>query len=162
MTNKILIGVLLFSLSSCDINRENKKELSIIEVEKTSLNKYQEIDVKEYIIKMEVKDSFVCFFYSSSCVYCEKLILNIINPYIKETGNLIYGIDVYKEENYKDLGLIEKYQEIENDYFFNENGVISISRPVTQVVFEGEIITYQIGYTIKVKTMLNECIKKGM
>ena len=50
MTNKIIIlGVLLFSLGSCYINQKENIEVSIIEVEKTSLNKYQEDILKGHI-----------------------------------------------------------------------------------------------------------------
>ena len=158
MAKKIIILVVsLFSLVSCkEYNYLNRFEgiTPYIEVEKTSIKDYYIISVNDYITKFESKESFVCFFYSSSCPYCIKLINNIIKPYINDTGNKIYGVDVYDDNNYKELSKIEKYQPLGNDYFSAENSTISISRPVVQIIEYGIIIDYVKGYSIKVEEML--------
>lgn len=163
MTKKIIIlAVSLLSLVSCKKNIfVNKYEglIPYIEVEKTTLEVFEDIDVKEYILKLNDKESFICFFYSSTCNYCNKLINNIINPYVKDTQNAVYGLDVYKDSNYQLLEDILKYQPQNNDYFHIENSIISISRPVIQIIDEGVIIDYEKGYSINSKRIIESYIK---
>ena len=158
----IILAVSLFSLNHCNnIEIKDKYEglIPYIEVEKTSLKEYKNINIDEYILKFENRESFVCFFYSTSCSYCHKLIENVINPYIKETNNLIYGLDVYEDSNYERIEEIEHYQPIQNDYFSAKNSSVSISRPITQVNQNGKVIDYEKGYTIKVNKLLKAYIK---
>lgn len=162
MTRRIIIlVVLLLNLVSCKIEKiKDYKNLDpYIEVEKTNKEVFKEIDIEEYIFKLESKDSFICFFYSSSCLYCNKLIENIINPYIKKTNNIIFGIDVYNEKNYNFIDQIEQYQPKENDYFYREKEGILIIRPITQIIEKGKIIEYERGYSKQVLDMILGYIK---
>ncbi len=158
MIKKIILHVvLLFSLISCYFEKsiDYKKLKPYIEVDKTNKEVFENININEYISLLEKKKNFICFFYSSTCPYCEKLVENLINPYIKKSKNLVYGVDVYSEENYKDLEIIEKYQPDENDYFYYKNGAISIIRPLTKIVENGKIIAYEKGYSYRVLDMIN-------
>jgi hypothetical protein len=162
MTKRIIIlVVLLLSLVSCKIEKlKDYKNLDpYIEVEKTNKEVFKEIDIEEYIFKLESEDSFICFFYSSSCLYCNKLIENIINPYIKKTNNIIFGIDVYNEKNYNLLDKIEQYQPNENDYFYREKEGFLIIRPITQIIEKGKIVEYERGYSKQVLDMIVGYIK---
>lgn len=162
MTNKIIILVVsLLSLVSCkiEVTKKYQKLVPYIEVEKTKEEVFKNINIDDYIFKFESKDSFICFFYSSSCSYCSKLIDNIINPYIKSTNNTIYGINVYNEENYTLLSKIECYQPERNDYFYSENDSILIMRPLTQIIENGVIIEYEKGYSKQVLYMIEGYIK---
>lgn len=162
MTKKIIIlAVLLLNLVSCykEVKKDYKNLVPYIEVEKTKEEVFKNITIKDYINKLESKQSFVCFFYSLSCPYCEKLINNLINPYVSKTNNTIYGIDIYDEENYCQLNKIEYYQPNGNDYFFNENNAISITRPITQIIEKGIIIEYEKGYSLLVIDMIKAYIK---
>lgn len=162
MTNKIIILVVsLLSLVSCkiEVKKDYRQLVPYIEVEKTKEEVFKNINIDDYIFKFESKDSFICFFYSSSCLYCSKLIENIINPYVKSTNNTIYGIDVYSEKNYHLLNKIECYQPKNNDYFYNENEGILIIRPITQIIENGLIIEYEKGYSRQVLYMIEGYIK---
>ena len=163
MTKKIIIlAVSLLSLVSCKIEIIKNKYEGVnpyIEVEKTSLNKYKDINVEDYILKFENKESFICFFYSSNCSYCHKLIENIINPYIEDTNNLVYGLDVYERNNYSLIDKIERFQPSSNDYFYAKNSNISISRPVLQVIDNGVVIDYEKGYSLNCLKLLKAYVK---
>ena len=158
----IILAVSLFILNHCN-NLEIKDKygelIPYIEVDKTFLKEFKNINIDEYILKFEKKESFVCFFYSSSCTYCHKLIENIINPYIKQTNNIIFGLDVYEDSNYERLNEIENYQPPDNDYFFMKNSTIFISRPITQIIEKAIVIDYEKGYTSRVNQMLKAYIK---
>ena len=164
MTKRIIVlVVLLFCLVNCsNVIKVNKyDELTpYIEVEKTTLKEFKEIEIEEYIFKFENKESFICFFYSLDCSYCHKLINNIINPYIQESKNIIYGLNVYKENNYKKIDQIQKYQPIANNYFSAKNSTVLISRPVIQIINDGIVIDYEVGYSINCKNLIEAYIIK--
>ena len=160
----MILPVKLFSLVSCKSFIEvNKYDglIPYIEVEKTTLKEYKEINVEDYISKFESKEGFICFFYSLDCSYCHKLINNVINPYIKESKNIVYGLNVYKGNNYQELYKIEKYQPISNTYFSAKNSSISIIRPVLQIIDNGNVVAYEKGYNNKNKLMLEAYIKRS-
>lgn len=162
--NRLLFSsiILVYLLSNCSNNsfKDYDSISPYIEVEKINGDYHFKDDgISVYINLMEEKKTFICLLYSSSCSYCEKEIENIIVPYVNETSNYIYGLDVYKNENYNLLNEIGVYQPSSNNYFHLDDQ-ISISRPTLQIVENGTIIAYEVGYSYRVRKMLDAYIIK--
>lgn len=155
--------LMLFTISSCGIfmnygeNDPNKYEDKIpyIYTEKVDGGKINNISVDEYAIKMDRKDTFICFYHTSSCSACKGAMERYISPYVKETNNVIYSIDVYSEENVNNLEKLKSYQPIDSTYVRqDEAGRWIVSRPLIQIVYEGEVIVYEKGLSINLIYML--------
>ena len=160
LLNSSIILVCLLSNCSNYLMDDYSSINPYIKVEKVNdLYKLKECNVSTYIKMMEEGKSFICLLYSSSCSYCEKEIENILIPYIEETSNCIYGLDVFYEDNYFLLRNIEKYQPLDNSYFHNQEE-ITVSRPTLQVINNGEVICYEVGYSYSSRRMLDSYILK--
>lgn len=157
---KQLILVVVVLLSSCSLSNEKIENFEpYINVEKTNDIEIVDINIDEYCSIFENKIDAICLLYSSSCSYCQKTIDDLLIPYIRNTKNKIYGLNVYEENNYKNLNLIKNYQPVNNDYYHSENE-IRISRPVLQIIYKGEVIQYKKGYSYTCIEMLEKYIKK--
>ena len=67
---------------------------------------------------------------------------------------------MYKENNYKKIDQIQKYQPIANNYFSAKNSTVLISRPVLQIINDGIVIDYEGGYSINCKNLIEAYIIK--
>ena len=57
-------------------------------------------------------------------------------------------IDVYSDINLNNLEKLRSYQPKDSTYVRkNEDGVMVVSRPLIQIVYEGQVIAYEKGLT---------------
>ena len=161
---------LLFSLtlvlfaSSCnftidygeDVSNNYENLVPYINVEKIEENKYFDINVDEYAIKMDASDTFICLFYTANCSACKAAKEKYIIPYIEETKNKVYAIDVYSDVNLNNLEKLQSYQPEDSSYVRkNEEGVMVVSRPLIQTTNEGQVIAYEKGLTKNIRYILD-------
>lgn len=156
MKNKIFILLLMiFCLSSCSNSSSNITSTSndyssitpYIQVERNEEKTFKEINVNEYVSKMENKDSFIMFFYMTTCSGCNLAKQNLLIPYMQETSIMIYAMDIKSDENYPSLSLMQQYQILDNSYYyFHEDGTVGMKTPTICVICEGITVNYHLGY----------------
>lgn len=150
-----IISSCLF-ISSCSFSFDYGENVSnnyenitpYINIEKTIETKYYDINIDEYALKMESNDTFICLFYTANCSACKGAKEKYLTPYIEETKNKIFTIDVYSDINLNNLEKLRSYQPKDSTYVRkNEDGVMVVSRPLIQIVYEGQVIAYEKGLT---------------
>ncbi len=161
MKNKIFIILLMiFCLSSCgNINESeiitsssaSKDYSSItpyIEVERNEEKTFKDINVNQYVNKMENKDSFIMFFYMTTCGGCNSAKEKLLIPYMEETSIMIYAMDIKSDENYEYLYLMQQYQILDNSYYyFRDNGKVGMKTPTICIINKGVTVDYHLGYS---------------
>ena len=158
-----ILFLFLFFLTSCN-NQINYGEdvpnnyLNVtpnIQVEKTNEEDFTYINVDEYKLKIEANDSFICLFFTSSCRACKGAKEKYLLPYLLETGNKIYALDVYNDFNYPKLLELKECQGEDSPYIhYNQNNQLVVSRPTVQIIKEGKVVVYEMGLTKNILYML--------
>lgn len=159
MKNKLLLCFLiLFSLTSCSSTSSSSSSSSVenkysnivpyIEVERNEEKTFKEIDVDEYVTKVTNKDSFIMYFYMSTCSHCASAKKELLIPYMEETSTMIYAMDIRSEVNYSKLILMKDYQILDDQYYrVKEDNTVGMSTPTICIVREGMTIAYEKGYS---------------
>jgi predicted bacteriocin transport accessory protein len=157
MKNKIFIILLMiFCLTSCSNNDSQITSSSndyssitpYIQVERNEEKTFKEINVNEYISKMENKDSFIMFFYMTTCGACNSAKEKLLIPYMQETSIMIYAMDIKSEENYGNLALMQQYQILDNTYYYlKDDGTPGMKTPTICIIDQGVTINKHLGYS---------------
>ena len=91
---KIFIYLILpfvFLLNSCGSAMISKFEIETKEGIKEPINILRE----DYDLMISEKSSFILYIASSTCSSCKKFSTTVLNPYIENTGAVIYRIETY-------------------------------------------------------------------
>lgn len=159
MKNKLLLCFLiLFSLTSCSSSISSNSPISVenkysgkvpyIEVERNEEKTFKEINVDQYLTKVTNKDSFVMYFYMSTCSHCESAKRELLIPYMEETSIMIYAMDIKSETNSSKLILMKDYQILDEQYYrVKEDNSVGMSTPTICIVNEGMTLAYERGYS---------------
>ena len=80
-------------------------------------------------------------------------------PYIEQTKNEIYYLDVYDDFNRPYLSTIKDLQPSESDYiYYNSNNELVVKRPLLQIISNREVIVYEMGVSKNLTYMLESYI----
>ena len=145
--SSILCFFTVFSLVSCNrVNYEIPDHKVIIE--KNEDEKWTESTLSNIVEKIKNKDTFLSFLYSESCSYCQKIEEESIPYILKNKKFKLYAAKVDKDSvTQEEIKEFKNYIKEKIDFFSTKDGFISIKRPITLLIENGNIVRYEIGYT---------------
>lgn len=138
-----LIFGLVFGMQGI-INGVEKIKANIENKEKSEKTLYTKVTMGEVETKLDNGEDFVLFIGAHDCAYCE-LFKDVVNKYVKASGNMIYYIDIHdSSDSTIDSKVLVSWsqmlQEIDTREFDG-----SLSTPTTVVVRGGEFADAKSG-----------------
>jgi hypothetical protein len=166
MKKRFCLLLLIYLLTSCASSQvtssyTSEKYTSItpyIEVENNSSHQFTELNVQQVKEKFEAQDTFILYYYSTTCSYCAKAKEEILIPYMETYEKMIYALNAYEESNYAQLDQLIPYQG-EVSYLYYQNDQLILVRPLVQIIENGVIIAQEKGiYGTNISDMLKAYI----
>ena len=158
----LILSTLLFtSCVNYNENVSNKYEgktpyLNVSKVENIDLTS---ISSQKYIELFNNGTTFICLLGTDGCSACKASKEHYLLPYIEQTKNEIYYLDVYDDFNRPYLSAIKDLQPSESDYiYYNSNNELVVKRPLLQIISNREVIVYEMGVSKNLTYMLESYI----
>lgn len=124
----------------CDIS--DQADMSGYETMKDADHRFVSIQMNDFLIKMENKESGIFYFGYESCPWCKEAV-PIMNEVAKEQSLNIYYID--KKAETSDEATVGKVEEVLSDILTEMDGKPHLYVPEVVVVKDGNVMDHHLG-----------------